>query len=69
MATLKITQVRSLIGRKQDQRGTVKALGLKRIRHTVEQEDNPQIRGMIDKVRHLVSVEEVDNQPAEGRNK
>lgn len=69
MATLKITQVRSLIGRKQDQRGTVKALGLKRIRHTVEQEDNPQIRGMIDKVRHLVSVEEVENQPAKGRNK
>lgn len=69
MATLKITQVRSLIGRKQDQRGTVKALGLKRIRHTVEQEDNPQIRGMIDKVSHLVSVEEVESQPAKGRNK
>lgn len=59
MTTLRITQTRSLIGRRQDQRGTVKALGLKRIRHTVEQQDNPVIRGMIKKVSHLVSVEEV----------
>ena len=59
MARLKITQVKSLIGRQQDQRGTVRALGLKRIRHTVEHEDNPQIRGMINKVSHLVSAEEV----------
>lgn len=56
---LRITQTRSLIGRKQDQRGTVKALGLKRIGHTVKQEDRAEIRGMIKKVGHLVSVEEV----------
>jgi large subunit ribosomal protein L30 len=59
MATLRITQTKSLIGRPQNQRGTVKALGLKRIRHTVEQADSEVIRGMINKVSHLVSVEEV----------
>lgn len=57
--TLKITQVKSLIGQKKDHKQTVKALGLKRIRHTVEQNDTPQIRGMIKKVRHMVVVEEV----------
>ncbi|HVM19410.1 MAG TPA: 50S ribosomal protein L30 [Egibacteraceae bacterium] len=56
--TLRITQVRSLIGSKQDQRRTVRALGLKRIRHTVEQPDRPEIRGMIAKVSHLVEVAE-----------
>lgn len=55
--TLKITQVRSTIGCKADQRGTVRALGLKRIRHTVEQADTPVIRGMIFKVKHLIEVE------------
>jgi large subunit ribosomal protein L30 len=53
-----ITQVRSTIGCPPDQRGTVKALGLKRIRHTVEQDDTPVIRGMIAKVIHLVQVRE-----------
>lgn len=57
--TLRITQVRSIIGCKEDQRGTVRALGLKRIRHTVEQADSAVIRGMIFKVKHLVEVEEV----------
>jgi len=57
--TLKITQVRSTAGRKKDQIATVEALGLKRIRHTVEQKDNPAIRGMLTKVSHLVTVEEV----------
>ena len=57
--TLKITLVRSTTGRKKDQIATVEALGLKRIRHTVEQKDNPAIRGMLTKVSHLVSVEEV----------
>jgi large subunit ribosomal protein L30 len=56
---LKITQTKSLIGRKQDQRRTVKALGLKRINDSVVKEDRPEIRGMANKVIHLVRVEEV----------
>ncbi len=59
MAKLKITQVKSLIGRRQKQRGTIRALGLKRIRDSVEQTDTPVIRGMINKVSHLVEVEEI----------
>ncbi len=58
MANLKIKLVRSTIGRKKDQIATVKALGLRKIRHVVEHEDTPQIRGMINKVSHLVEVEE-----------
>ena len=57
---LRITQTRSLIGRPQDQRDTVRSLGLKRIRHTVEQPDRPEIRGMLNKVPHLVSWEVAD---------
>lgn len=57
---LRVTLVRGLVGRPADQRGTVRALGLKRIGHTVEKEDRPEIRGMIFKVKHLVSVEEVE---------
>ena len=60
MATLRITQTKSLIGRPPDQRGTVRALGLKKIRDSVEQKDSPEIRGMIMKVRHLVTYEEVE---------
>ncbi len=56
---LKIRQVRSTSGRQQDQRATVRALGLKRLHHAVEHADTPQIRGMIFKIRHLVEVEEV----------
>lgn len=56
---LRVTLKRGLVGRPADQRGTVRALGLKRIGHTVEKEDRPEIRGMIFKVRHLVDVEEV----------
>jgi large subunit ribosomal protein L30 len=56
---LKITQVRSTIGCKQNQRATLLSLGLRRIRHAVERDDTPQIRGMIHTVRHLVTVEEV----------
>ena len=59
MARLKIQQVRSAIGRKEDQKRTIKALGLKRIRDVVEHEDRPEIRGMIAKVQHLVEVEEI----------
>ena len=56
---LKVTLKKGLVGRPQDQRGTVKALGLKRIGHTVIKEDRPEIRGMIFKVKHLVEVEEI----------
>jgi large subunit ribosomal protein L30 len=55
---LEITLTRSLIGRPQDQRETVKALGLRKMNQTVEQADNAAIRGMINKVSHLVSVNE-----------
>ena len=60
MKKLKITLIRSLIGYKQDQRATVRALGLRKVNSTAVQEDNPTIRGMIHKVRHLVKVEEVE---------
>ena len=56
---LKITWKRSAIGRQQDQKDTIRALGLRRLNHTVVHEDNPTIRGMIFKVRHLVEVEEI----------
>lgn len=56
---LQITLKRSVIGRPEDQRATVKTLGLRKIRQTVVHEDNPAIRGMINKVSHLVSVEEI----------
>jgi large subunit ribosomal protein L30 len=59
MAQLRITQVRSTIGCKQNQRETLKSLGLRKIRQSVEKDDNRQIRGMIHTVRHLVTVEEV----------
>ncbi len=58
MATLKITLKRSLIGRPQDQKATVEALGLRKIHQTVEKEDNASIRGMVEKVKHLVEVQE-----------
>jgi large subunit ribosomal protein L30 len=56
--TLRITQVRSAIGCPADQKATVRALGLKRLHHTVEQADTPVIRGMVFKISHLVKVEE-----------
>ena len=55
---LSITQVRSAIGRSQKQQGTIRALGIRRLHHTVVHNDTPQIRGMIAKVVHLVSVSE-----------
>jgi large subunit ribosomal protein L30 len=60
MTPLKVTQVKSVIGSKQDHKRTVRALGLKRIRDSRVHQDTPQIRGMVHKVRHLVRVEEVD---------
>ena len=58
MAQLRITQLKSEIGTKPDQKATLKALGLHKIRHVVIQNDSPQIRGMNKKVLHLVAVEE-----------
>ena len=58
MAKLEITLTRSLIGRPEDQRITVKTLGLRKMHQTVVLEDNPAIRGMITKVAHLVTVTE-----------
>jgi large subunit ribosomal protein L30 len=60
MSSLKITQVKSQIGGKQYQRDTLRTLGLKRIGHSVVREDRPEVLGMIQTVRHLVTVEEVD---------
>jgi large subunit ribosomal protein L30 len=60
MTTLKITQVKSKIGGKQYQRDTLRTLGLRRIGHSVVREDRPEVLGMINTVRHLVTVEEVD---------
>jgi large subunit ribosomal protein L30 len=57
--TLRVTQIKSVIGQKHDQVKTIKALGLKRINDSVEQVDNPAVRGMIFKVQHLVKVEEI----------
>lgn len=57
--TLKVTQIKSSISCPGDQGATLRALGLKRIRHSVEQVDNPAVRGMIFKVKHLVTVEEL----------
>ena len=59
MAQIKVTQVRSAIGTKPNQRQTLRSLGLKRINDSVVQEDRPEIRGMVATVTHLVSVEEI----------
>ncbi|MCW2608936.1 MAG: large subunit ribosomal protein [Actinomycetota bacterium] len=60
MARLKVTQVRSVIGSRQNQRDTLRSLGLKRIHDVVVKEDRPEIRGMVATVPHLVQVEEVE---------
>jgi large subunit ribosomal protein L30 len=59
MAQLKVTQIRSAIGTKPNQRQTLRSLGLKRVNDSVVQEDRPEIRGMVATVPHLVRVEEV----------
>lgn len=59
MAKLSIKLIRSVIGTKPNQRKTVEALGLTRIGQATEKEDTPQIRGMIETVKHLVEVEEI----------
>ncbi|MEQ8651545.1 MAG: 50S ribosomal protein L30 [Kiloniellales bacterium] len=55
--TLKVTQIRSPIGRTEDQHATLRGLGLYRINRTRELEDTPSVRGMINKISHLVRVE------------
>lgn len=57
MAKVTVTQVKSIINRPERQKNTVKALGLRRINHSVEHEATPQILGMIEKIKHLVKVE------------
>lgn len=56
---LRVKWVKSAIGYAQDQKDTIRALGLRKLQHTVVVEDNPSMRGMINKVRHLVQIEEV----------
>jgi large subunit ribosomal protein L30 len=60
MAELKVTQIKSKIGSKQEHRNSLRSLGLHRIGDVVVKQDRPEIRGMINAVRHLVTVEEVD---------
>jgi large subunit ribosomal protein L30 len=60
MAQLKVTQIKSRISEKQNQRDTLRSLGLKRIGQTVIREDNKQNRGYVATVAHLVAVEEID---------
>jgi large subunit ribosomal protein L30 len=60
MAKLKITQIHSAIKRDENQKRTIRALGFRRLYQTVEHPDVPQIRGMINTVKHLLKVEEVN---------
>lgn len=59
MGKIRITLVKSTIDRPKDQKETVKALGIKKVYHTVEKEDHPSVMGMIKKVAHLLKIEEV----------
>lgn len=60
MGRIRVTQIRSAASRTKDQGRTLKALGLHRVRDSVEHADEPSIRGMVFKVKHLVSVEEIE---------
>ncbi|BAU26087.1 LSU ribosomal protein L30P [Aneurinibacillus soli] len=60
MAKLQITLKRSLIGRTENQKATVAALGLRKIHQTVVKEDNAAMRGMVEKVKHMVEVKEIE---------
>ncbi len=59
MTKVKIKQVRSAIGSTKRQKGTLHAIGLRKINHTVEHEMTAQLKGMIEKVKHLIQVEEI----------
>ena len=56
---LKLKLVRSVIGKPKDQKATVRALGLRKLNHEIERDVNPQVAGMIAKVKHLLAIEEV----------
>ena len=58
--TLKLKYYRSAVGRSRDQKATIKSLGFTRLNQTVERPDNPSVRGMVYKVRHLVRIENED---------
>ncbi|MCO5180203.1 MAG: 50S ribosomal protein L30 [Candidatus Promineofilum sp.] len=60
MTTLRITYSKSAIGYTERQKATVRALGFRRLYETIEHEDSPAIRGMINKISHLLTVEEVE---------
>lgn len=60
MAQLRVTQIRSGIGRKPNQRATLRTLGLRHINDVVTRQDSPEVRGMVFAVSHLVRVEEVE---------
>ncbi len=60
--TIRITYFRSAIGFSHDQRETVRALGFRRLNQTLEKPDNPSVRGMVYKVRHLVRMEETETE-------
>jgi large subunit ribosomal protein L30 len=62
MKKLRITYKKSMIGYSQDQRDTMKALGLRKINQVTTRPDNPSVRGMLFKVRHLVTVEEIEEE-------
>ena len=59
MKKVRVTQIKSGIGRPINQKRTIEALGIKRMHHTVEKELTPQIQGMIETVQHLLRVEEI----------
>ena len=61
MTKLQVTQIKSGIGRKQNQRNTLRSLGLKRVGDVVVKEDRPEIRGMVASIPHLVDVETVSD--------
>lgn len=69
MAQLKITYKKSAIGYAQDQKATVRSLGLRKLHQSVIHEDTPVIRGMVFKVKHLVEVEEVNDAPTAGKRR
>ncbi len=62
---LRITYVKSAIGYREEQRATLRSLGLRKLRQSVEHPDTPTIRGMIAKVQHLVRVEELDERSSQ----
>jgi large subunit ribosomal protein L30 len=62
MKKLRITYKKSMIGYSRDQRETMRALGLRKLNQTVTRPDNPSVRGMLFKVRHLITVEEIPDE-------